>query len=203
MTFELKPLPYTTNALEPHIDTKTMEIHHGKHHATYVTNLNNALKDQPELASRTLEELLTHLNEVPETIRTTVRNNGGGHWNHEFFWSLMTPDGSDTPSGDLAKEIDATFGSFAEFKAKLKTAGLGRFGSGWAWLIANRDGSLAIVSTPNQDNPLMEGKYAILGVDVWEHAYYHNYQNRRADYLDAWWSVVNWDVVAKLYANRK
>ena len=201
MTFELKPLPYTTNALEPHIDTKTMEIHHGKHHATYVTN--NALKDQPELASRTLEELLTHLNEVPETIRTTVRNNGGGHWNHEFFWSLMTPDGSDTPSGDLAKEIDATFGSFAEFKAKLKTAGLGRFGSGWAWLIANRDGSLAIVSTPNQDNPLMEGKYAILGVDVWEHAYYLNYQNRRADYLDAWWSVVNWDVVAKLYANRK
>ena len=203
MTFELKPLPYTTDALEPHIDTKTMEIHHGKHHATYVTNLNNALKDQPELASRTLEELLTHLNEVPETIRTTVRNNGGGHWNHEFFWSLMTPDGSDTPSGDLAKEIDATFGSFAEFKAKLKTAGLGRFGSGWAWLIANRDGSLAIVSTPNQDNPLMEGKYAILGVDVWEHAYYLNYQNRRADYLDAWWSVVNWDVVAKLYANRK
>ena len=203
MTFELKPLPYTTNALEPHIDTKTMEIHHGKHHATYVTNLNNALKDQPELASRTLEELLTHLNEVPETIRTTVRNNGGGHWNHEFFWSLMTPGGSDTPSGDLAKEIDATFGSFAEFKAKLKTAGLGRFGSGWAWLIANRDGSLAIVSTPNQDNPLMEGKYAILGVDVWEHAYYLNYQNRRADYLDAWWSVVNWDVVAKLYANRK
>ena len=203
MTFELKPLPYTTNALEPHIDTKTMEIHHGKHHATYVTNLNNALKDQPELASRTLEELLTHLNEVPETIRTTVRNNGGGHWNHEFFWSLMTPDGSDTPSGDLAKEIDATVGSFAEFKAKLKTAGLGRFGSGWAWLIANRDGSLAIVSTPNQDNPLMEGKYAILGVDVWEHAYYLNYQNRRADYLDAWWSVVNWDVVAKLYANRK
>lgn len=203
MTFELKPLPYTTDALEPHIDTKTMEIHHGKHHATYVTNLNNALKDQPELASRTLEELLTHLNEVPETIRTTVRNNGGGHWNHEFFWSLMTPDGSDTPSGELAKELDATFGSFAEFKAKLKTAGLGRFGSGWAWLIANRDGSLAIVSTPNQDNPLMEGKYAILGVDVWEHAYYLNYQNRRADYLDAWWSVVNWDVVAKLYANRK
>lgn len=203
MTFELKPLPYTTDALEPHIDTKTMEIHHGKHHATYVTNLNNALKDQPELASRTLEELLTHLNEVPETIRTTVRNNGGGHWNHEFFWSLMTPDGSDTPSGELAKELDATFGSFAEFKAKLKTAGLGRFGSGWAWLVANRDGSLAIVSTPNQDNPLMEGKYAILGVDVWEHAYYLNYQNRRADYLDAWWSVVNWDVVAKLYANRK
>lgn len=203
MTFELKPLPYTTDALEPHIDTKTMEIHHGKHHATYVTNLNNALKDQPELASRTLEELLTHLNEVPETIRTTVRNNGGGHWNHEFFWSLMTPDGSDLPTGELAKELDATFGSFAEFKAKLKTAGLGRFGSGWAWLVANRDGSLAIVSTPNQDNPLMEGKYAILGVDVWEHAYYLNYQNRRADYLDAWWSVVNWDIVAKLYANRK
>lgn len=203
MPFELNPLPYPSDALEPHIDARTMEIHHGKHHATYVTNLNNALKDQPELANRSLEDILAHLNEVPEAIRTAVRNNGGGNWNHELFWKLMTPGGSDTPTGDLAKAIDAAFGSFDEFKAKFKTAGLGRFGSGWAWLVANRDGSLAITSTPNQDNPLMEGKYAILGVDVWEHAYYLNYQNRRADYLDACWSVLNWDVVAKLYSARK
>jgi Fe-Mn family superoxide dismutase len=203
MAFELKPLPYPSDALEPHIDARTMEIHHGKHHATYVTNLNNALKDQPELASRSLEQILTHLNEVPEAIRMAVRNNGGGHWNHELFWTLMTPGGSDKPTGELAKAIDAAFGNFDEFKAKLKTAGLGRFGSGWAWLVANHDGSLAIMSTPNQDNPLMEGKHAILGVDVWEHAYYLNYQNRRADYLDAWWNVLNWDVVAKLYSTGK
>jgi Fe-Mn family superoxide dismutase len=203
MAFELKPLPYPSDALEPHIDARTMEIHHGKHHATYVTNLNNALKDQPELASRSLEQILTHLNEVPEAIRMAVRNNGGGHWNHELFWTLMTPGGSDKPTGELAKAIDAALGNFDEFKAKLKTAGLGRFGSGWAWLVANHDGSLAIMSTPNQDNPLMEGKHAILGVDVWEHAYYLNYQNRRADYLDAWWNVLNWDVVAKLYSTGK
>lgn len=203
MAFELKPLPYPSDALEPHIDARTMEIHHGKHHATYVTNLNNALKDQPELASRSLEQILSHLSEVPEAIRTAVRNNGGGHWNHELFWNLMTPGGSDKPTGELAKAIDAAFGNFDEFRAKLKTAGLGRFGSGWAWLVANQDGSLAITSTPNQDNPLMEGKHAILGVDVWEHAYYLNYQNRRADYLDAWWNVLNWDVVAKLYSTRK
>lgn len=203
MTFELKPLPYPTDALEPNIDARTMEIHHGKHHATYVTNLNNALKDQPALANKNLDDLLSHLNEVPEAIRTAVRNNGGGHWNHDLFWNLMAPGGSETPTGDLAKAIDTAFGNFDEFKAKFKTAGLGRFGSGWAWLVANRDGSLAIMSTPNQDNPLMEGKHAILGCDVWEHAYYLNYQNRRADYLDAWWNVVNWDVVAKLYAAHK
>lgn len=203
MTFELKPLPYPTDALEPNIDARTMEIHHGKHHATYVTNLNNALKDQPALANKNLDDLLSHLNEVPEAIRTAVRNNGGGHWNHDLFWNLMAPGGSEAPTGDLAKAIDTAFGNFDEFKAKFKTAGLGRFGSGWAWLVANRDGSLAIMSTPNQDNPLMEGKHAILGCDVWEHAYYLNYQNRRADYLDAWWNVVNWDVVAKLYAARK
>lgn len=203
MTFELKPLPYPTDALEPNIDARTMEIHHGKHHATYVTNLNNALKDQPTLANKNLDDLLSHLNEVPEAIRTAVRNNGGGHWNHDLFWNLMAPGGSETPTGDLAKAIDSAFGNFDEFKAKFKTAGLGRFGSGWAWLVANRDGSLAIMSTPNQDNPLMEGKHAILGCDVWEHAYYLNYQNRRADYLDAWWNVVNWDVVAKLYAAHK
>jgi Fe-Mn family superoxide dismutase len=199
MTFELKPLPYPSDALEPHIDARTMEIHHGKHHATYVTNLNNALKDQPEISKKSIEEIITKLDAVPETIRTTVRNNGGGHWNHDFFWKLMTPGGAEAPTGDLEKAINAAFGNFDEFKAKFKTAGLGRFGSGWAWLIANKDGSLAIVSTPNQDNPLMEGKTAILGCDVWEHAYYLNYQNRRADYLDAWWTVVNWDVVAKNY----
>jgi Fe-Mn family superoxide dismutase len=202
MTFELKPLPYPSDALEPHIDARTMEIHHGKHHATYVTNLNNALKDQADLAKKSLEEILAHLDTVPDAIRTAVRNNGGGHWNHDFFWKLLTPGGSETPTGDLAKAMDAAFGNFDEFKAKFKTAGLGRFGSGWAWLVSNRDGSLAIISSPNQDNPIMEGKYAILGVDVWEHAYYLNYQNRRADYLDAVWNVINWDVVASLYANR-
>lgn len=202
MTFELKPLPYPSDALEPHIDARTMEIHHGKHHATYVTNLNNALKDQTELNKRSIEEILTHLEQVPDAIRTTVRNNGGGHWNHEFFWKLLMPGGSEVPNGDLAKAIDAAFGNFDEFKVKFKTAGLGRFGSGWAWLVANQDGSLSITSTPNQDNPLMEGKYAIMGVDVWEHAYYLNYQNRRADYLDAFWNVLNWDVVGACYANR-
>ena len=202
MTFELKPRPYPSDALEPHIDARTMEIHHGKHHATYVTNLNNALKDQAELASLSLNQLISHLEKVPENIRTAVRNNGGGHWNHDLFWKLLTPGGSDTPTGELAKAIDAAFGSFDEFKIKFKTAGLGRFGSGWAWLTAQKDGGLMIASTPNQDNPLMEGKYAILGCDVWEHAYYLNYQNRRADYLDAWWNVVNWDIVAELYKAR-
>jgi Fe-Mn family superoxide dismutase len=202
MTFELKPLPYPSDALEPTIDARTMEIHHGKHHATYVTNLNNALKDHADLAAKPLDQLLSKLDEVPEAIRTTVRNNGGGHWNHQLFWTLMTPGGSDKPTGDLAKAIDAAFGSFDEFKAKFKTAALGRFGSGWAWIIANQDGTLSIASTANQDNPVMEGKYAVLGLDVWEHAYYLHYQNRRADYIDAWWSVVNWDEVAKLYATR-
>jgi Fe-Mn family superoxide dismutase len=200
MNFELEPLPYPSDSLEPYIDARTMEIHHGKHHATYVTNLNNALKDAPEVAAKGLEGILRDLNAVPEAIRTTVRNNGGGHWNHALFWKLMTPGGSSTPQGALLEAINRAFGSFDEFKARFKTAGLGRFGSGWAWLIKNNDGSLAIVSTPNQDNPLMEGKHAILGVDVWEHAYYLHYQNRRADYLDSWWSVVNWDVVAELFA---
>jgi Fe-Mn family superoxide dismutase len=202
MTFELKPLPYPSDALEPHIDARTMEIHHGKHHATYVTNLNNALKDQPTLLSKGLEEILGHLDTVPEAIRTAVRNNGGGHWNHDLFWRLITPEGSDTPSGDLAKALDAAFGNLDEFKARFKTAALGRFGSGWAWLVANQDGSLAITSTPNQDNPLMEGKHAIIGLDVWEHAYYLNYQNRRADYVDAFWKILNWDIVGALYAAR-
>jgi Fe-Mn family superoxide dismutase len=199
MTFELKPLPYPTDALEPHIDARTMEIHHGKHHATYVTNLNNALKDQPEIAKRTLEDILGHLDTVPEAIRTAVRNNGGGHWNHDFFWNLLMPGGSDVPTGDLAQALDAAFGNFDEFKAKFKTAGLGRFGSGWAWLVSNRDGSLAIISTPNQDSPIMDGNKPVLANDVWEHAYYLHYQNRRPDYLKAWWNVVNWDHAEQNY----
>ena len=202
MAFELKPLPYPNDALEPHIDARTMEIHHDKHHATYVTNLNNALKDQEELSGSGLEEIIAHLEKVPEAIRTTVRNNGGGHWNHDLFWRLITPEGSEAPTGDLAKAIETTFGNFDQFKATFKTAALGRFGSGWAWLVANQDGSLTITSTPNQDNPLMEGKYAIMGIDVWEHAYYLNYQNRRADYIEAFWKVLNWDVVGELYAAR-
>jgi Fe-Mn family superoxide dismutase len=199
MAFELAPLPYAPTALEPHIDARTMEIHHGKHHATYVMNLNNALKDHPAFTDRPLEAILKDLNALPEGVRSAVRNNGGGHWNHALFWKLMTPGGSTTPTGDLAKAIDTAFGNFTEFKAKFKAAGLGRFGSGWAWLIAKPDGALEIASTPNQDNPLMEGKCAVLGCDVWEHAYYLHYQNRRADYLDAWWNVVNWDIVAGLY----
>lgn len=202
MAFELKPLPYPTDSLEPHIDARTMEIHHGKHHATYVTNLNNALKDHPSLSSRSLDDLITHLETIPEAIRTAVRNNGGGHWNHDLFWKLLTPEGSNSPKGDLAKAIDSAFGNLDEFKAKFKTAALGRFGSGWAWLVANQDGSVAITSTPNQDNPLMEGKHAVLGLDVWEHAYYLNYQNRRADYIDAFWNVLNWDIVGSLYATK-
>jgi Fe-Mn family superoxide dismutase len=202
MAFELKPLPYPSDALEPSIDARTMEIHHGKHHATYVTNLNNALKDHADLAAKSIEDILASIDSLPEGIRTAVRNNGGGHWNHEFFWNLMTPGGAKAPTGELAAAIDKAFGTFEEFKAKFKAAGLGRFGSGWAWLVAAKDGTLSIMSTPNQDNPHMEKKYAILGCDVWEHAYYLNYQNRRADYLDAWWNVVNWDVVAKTYASR-
>jgi Fe-Mn family superoxide dismutase len=203
MAFELNALPYPTNALEPYIDAKTMEIHHGKHHATYVTNLNNALKDHADLASKSLEDLLTGLDALPESIRTVVRNNGGGHWNHDLFWKLMTPGGSKTPTGALESAVKATFGTLDEMKAKFKAAGLGRFGSGWAWVVAAKDGTLSISSTPNQDNPMMEHKTAILGLDVWEHAYYLNYQNKRADYVDAWWNVVNWDQVAALYAAAK
>ena len=203
MAFELNALPYPTNALEPYIDAKTMEIHHGKHHATYVTNLNNALKDHADLATKSLEDLLTGLDALPESIRTVVRNNGGGHWNHDLFWKLMTPGGSKAPTGALESAVNAAFGSLDEMKAKFKAAGLGRFGSGWAWVVAAKDGTLSISSTPNQDNPLMERKTAILGLDVWEHAYYLNYQNKRADYVDAWWNVVNWYQVAALYAAAK
>ena len=200
MAFELPALPYASNALEPHIDQQTMEIHHGKHHATYVTNLNKALEAYPDLQSKSLEELLTSLGALPEAIRGAVRNNGGGHANHSMFWKLMAPNAGGAPTGDVAAAIDRAFGSFDAFKTQFNAAGTGRFGSGWAWLVANPDGSVAITSTPNQDTPVMDGGKPILGVDVWEHAYYLKYQNRRADYLAAWWNVVNWDEVNRLYA---
>jgi Fe-Mn family superoxide dismutase len=198
MAFELPQLSYAPEALEPHIDTLTMQIHHGKHHAAYVNNLNAAIEKHPELAGKSLDELLGNLNAVPEDIRTAVRNNGGGHWNHSMFWQIMAPNAGGEPTGALADAIKAAFGDFAAFKAQFKAAGVGRFGSGWAWLIDD-GGKLSIASTPNQDNPLMEGKKAIMGVDVWEHAYYLKYQNRRPDYLDAWWNVVNWAEIARLY----
>ncbi len=200
MSYTLPPLPYASNVLEPSIDAKTMEIHHDKHHGAYVTNLNNALKDLPELAAKSVNELIANLSVVPEAVRTIVRNNGGGHSNHTFFWELLTPGGASAPTGPLAEDVNKTFGSFDEFKAKFEAAGLGRFGSGWVWLIKNKSGALEIVSTPNQDSPIMDGNQPIIGNDVWEHAYYLNYQNRRADYLKAWWSVVNWDVAGKNYS---
>ena len=196
MPHSLPPLPYDFGALEPHIDAKTMEIHHGKHHQTYVTKLNEALEKAPELATKSLDELMKSLDKAPEAVRTAIRNNGGGHWNHSFFWQLMGPDAGGEPTGKLADAINASFGDFTKFKEQFAAAGVGRFGSGWAWLV--RDGNkLTITSTPNQDNPLMDGKQAILGLDVWEHAYYLKYQNRRPDYITAWWNVVNWDAVAK------
>ena len=192
MAFTLPPLAYATDALEPHIDKLTMEIHHGKHHAAYVTNLNKALESAPDLAGKSIDELLAGAcAAVPEAIRTAVRNNGGGHWNHSLFWELMTPGAGGAPVGGLASAISSTFGSFDTFKEKFKAAAIGRFGSGWAWLIKTSSG-LEIVSTPNQDNPLMEGKHAVIGLDVWEHAYYLKYQNRRPDYIESWWHVVNW-----------
>lgn len=195
---ELPALPYDFAALEPHIDAQTMQIHHGKHHQAYVTNLNAALEKHPELFDKSLEDLVRDINSVPEDIRTAVRNNGGGHLNHTWFWQMMKPGGG-APSGDLMAAIDTAFGGFNNFKTQFADAGMKRFGSGWAWLVAG-PGGLEVTSTPNQDNPLMEGKRAILGVDVWEHAYYLKYQNRRADYLSAWWNVVNWDFVTSLYA---
>lgn len=203
MAHELPPLPYSHDALEPHIDTATMQIHHGKHHQAYVTNLNKALESAPELAGKSAEELIKDLAAVPEAIRTAVRNNGGGHVNHTFFWGLMGPNAGGEPTGALADDIKATFGSFDEFKAKFQAAGVGRFGSGWAWLVVGKDGKLAITSTPNQDSPLMDGIKPVLGCDVWEHAYYLKYQNRRPDYLAAWWNVVNWAAVAENYAAAK
>ncbi len=200
MPHSLPSLPYDFGALEPHIDAKTMEIHHGKHHQTYVTKLNEALEKAPELADKSLDELMRSLDKAPEAVKTAIRNNGGGHWNHSFFWPLMSANAGGEPGGKLADAINASFGDFAKFKEQFAAAAVGRFGSGWAWLV--RDGNkLAITSTPNQDNPLMEGKRAILGLDVWEHAYYLKYQNRRPDYITAWWNVVNWDAVAKNFGS--
>lgn len=193
MAFTLPTLPYAHDALEPYIDKLTMEIHHGKHHQAYVTNLNKALESAPDLAGKSLEELLANgVAGVPEAIRTAVRNNGGGHWNHTFFWEVMGPGKGGAPVGKLAAAINAKFGSFDAFKEKFAAAAVGRFGSGWAWLIKSGDG-VDITSTPNQDNPLMEGKTAVLGLDVWEHAYYLKYQNRRPEYITNWWGVVNWE----------
>jgi len=198
--FTLPPLPYDYAALEPNIDEQTMRIHHDKHHGTYVTNLNNALKDHPDLQSRSIDDLLRGLNSVPEAIRTAVRNNGGGHANHTMFWEIMAPGGSKQPTGALAEAINTAFGNVDTLKQQINDAGLKRFGSGWAWLIVDAGGKLQVVSTPNQDTPLMEGHPPVLGVDVWEHAYYLKYQNRRAEYLTAWWNVLNWDAVAKRYS---
>jgi superoxide dismutase, Fe-Mn family len=197
MAFTLPPLPYAANALEPHIDARTMEIHHGKHHQTYVTNLNAAIEKAPDLGNRSLEQLLGKLTEVPEAQRTAVRNNGGGHWNHSLFWELMGPGAGGAPSGKVGDAIKSSFGDVEKFKEQFAAAAAGRFGSGWVWLL-NEGGKLSITSTPNQDNPLMDGKSAksiLLGLDVWEHAYYLNYQNRRPDYVKAWWNVVNWKAV--------
>jgi Fe-Mn family superoxide dismutase len=203
MAFELPPLPYDYTALEPHIDEATMHFHHDNHHNTYVTNLNNALANYPDLQAKSIEALIGDLDAIPEAIRTVVRNNGGGHWNHTFFWNILGPDAGGEPSGALADAIGSAFGSFAEFKDKFKAAGTGRFGSGWAWLVAAADGSLTISSTPNQDSPAMEGKTPILGLDVWEHAYYLKYQFKRPAYIDAFWNVVNWARVSELYAAAK
>ncbi|MCC6759151.1 MAG: superoxide dismutase [Candidatus Omnitrophica bacterium] len=206
MAFSLPALPYATNALEPHIDAKTMEIHHGKHHAAYVNNLNKALEGKPELESKTIEQLINKIADIPEAIRGAVRNNGGGHWNHAMFWTILSAKGGGKPSGELATAIDRDFGSFDAFKEKFAQAATTRFGSGWAWLVVS-GGKLVIGSTPNQDNPLMDvsdlkGK-PVIGLDVWEHAYYLNYQNRRPDYIAAFWNVVDWNAAAKNYAAAK
>jgi superoxide dismutase, Fe-Mn family len=199
MAHELPALPYDYSALEPYIDEQTMHLHHDKHHATYVTNLNNALKDQSEYASLSAEDLVRRLNEVPESIRTAVRNNGGGHVNHTMFWQIMKPQGGGEPTGALASAIQSAFGSFDAFKTAFNDAGAKRFGSGWAWLVLDRSGKLSVTSTANQDNPMTDGLYPVLGNDVWEHAYYLKYQNRRPEYLNAWWNVVNWDEAARRY----
>ncbi len=194
MAHELPPLPYAYNALEPHIDEQTMRIHHDKHHAAYVKNVNAALEKHPALQGKGLDDLVRDLASVPEDIRTAVRNNGGGHWNHSLFWQVMGPNAGGAPTGKVADAITSSFGSFDGLKEQFAKAAMGRFGSGWAWIVAD-GGALSITSTPNQDNPLMDGQRAILGLDVWEHAYYLNYQNRRPDYISAWWNVVNWDAV--------
>lgn len=209
MAHELPPLPYALDALAPHIDAKTMEIHHGKHHAAYIANLNKALEGNADLEGKTIDELITDLGAVPEGIRNAVRNNGGGHANHALFWSILAPNSGGAPTGDLAAAIDSAFGSFDAFKDAFKNSSLTRFGSGWAWLVVKADGTLAVTSTPNQDSPIMGeaagccGSTPLVGLDVWEHAYYLNYQNRRPDYVDAFWNVVNWDAVAERFAAAK
>lgn len=202
MAFELPSLPYAFDALEPYIDAQTMEIHHTKHHNAYVSNLNSALEKYPNLAGKSLEELVGNLESVPEDIRTAVRNNGGGHYNHSIFWTIMSPNGGGEPKGALASAISDAFGSFSDFKEKFSAAAAGRFGSGWAWL-GFKGGNLAVISMPNQDAPLMEGLTPILGLDVWEHAYYLKYQNRRPEYISNWWNVVNWEEVSRRYEKAK
>ncbi|WP_456278273.1 superoxide dismutase SodA [Bacillus sp. AK128] len=200
--YELPQLPYAYDALEPHIDKETMNIHHTKHHNTYVTNVNNALEGNDELLSKSVEELVSNLDAVPENVRTAVRNNGGGHANHSLFWTILSPNGGGEPTGELADAINAKFGSYDKFKEAFAAAATTRFGSGWAWLVVN-NGELEVTSTPNQDSPLMEGKTPVLGLDVWEHAYYLNYQNRRPDYISSFWNVVNWDEVSKRFTAAK
>ena len=202
MAYELPSLPYSYDALEPHIDARTMEIHHTKHHQAYINNVNGALAEHADLAAKSVEDLVAGLSDVPEAIRGAVRNNGGGHANHSFFWQIMGPGKGGSPSGELASAIDGKFGGLDTFKGEFAKAGATRFGSGWAWLVVD-GGELAVMSTPNQDSPLTEGKTPILGLDVWEHAYYLNYQNRRPDYIAAFWNVVNWDKVAELYQAAK
>lgn len=197
--FKLPDLPYSYDALEPYIDAQTMKVHHTGHHAAYVAKLNEAVNKYPELKGKTIEELLMNLDKLPQDVRETIRNNGGGHYNHTLFWNFMGKDKAKAPTGKLKGDIDKTFRSFDDFKKSFKEAALGRFGSGWAWLIKDKSGSLKIVTTPNQDTPIMEGIKPILGLDVWEHAYYLKYQNKRGDYIDAWWNVVNWDDISKNY----
>jgi Fe-Mn family superoxide dismutase len=197
--FTLPPLPYAYNALEPHIDQRTMMIHHDKHHAAYISNLNTAIAPYPELQTRSIEELIRELNALPEDIQPTVRNNGGGHYNHTLFWEIMGPNAGGAPTGAIAEAINSQLGGFDAFKQAFNDAGAKRFGSGWVWLVRDPDGKLQVTSTGNQDCPLMEGLYPIMGNDVWEHAYYLNYQNRRADYLNAWWNVVNWEAVNRRF----
>ncbi|WP_321385745.1 superoxide dismutase [uncultured Enterococcus sp.] len=202
MTYTLPDLPYAYDALEPYIDSETMHLHHDKHHNTYVTNLNAAIEKHPELGEKSVEELISDMDSIPEDIRTAVRNNGGGHANHTFFWGVMGPNAGGEPTGEIKAAIDEAFGSFDNMKEEFKTAATGRFGSGWAWLVVN-NGKLEITSTANQDSPLMEGKKPVLGLDVWEHAYYLKYKNVRPDYISAFWNVVNWDVVNEYFAKAK
>ena len=202
MPYQLPPLPYAFDALEPHIDAKTMEIHHDKHHATYVNKLNEALASHPDLQAKSVEDLLRGFDQVPEPVRNAVRNHGGGHANHSLFWEVMGPGGGGNPSGPIAEALQRDFGSFESFKEKLTNAAANQFGSGWGWLVAS-GGKLDVIARPNQDSPLMEGKTPLLGVDVWEHAYYLKYQNRRPDYLTAWWNTINWQAVSQRYGSAK